>query len=106
MHDFAARPTARFRLEPSRAAGPGNRAGSGNPGPAPRSSPPLSPTETRVYILLLQRLTERQVAEQMGRSHNTIHVHVRNIYRKLGVRTRKQLLELPHQASTANSAKP
>ena len=56
---------------------------------------PLSPTEKRVCSLLLQRLTEQRIAEQLERSPNTVHVHVRNIYRKLGVRTRKQLLEFP-----------
>ncbi|MFN3168902.1 MAG: helix-turn-helix transcriptional regulator [Phycisphaeraceae bacterium] len=66
-----------------------------------RSTPPLSPTERRVYDLLLRRLTERQVAEQLGRSHNTVHVHVRNIYRKLGVRTRQQLLDMPYQPAKA-----
>ncbi len=64
-----------------------------------RSSPPLSPTEHRVYDLLLQHLTERQVAERMNRSHNTVHVHVRNIYRKLGVRSRQELFQLPYQAT-------
>lgn len=59
-----------------------------------RAYPPLSETEKRVKCLLLKRLTERQVAEHMGRSHNTVHVHVRNIYRKLGIRTREELFVL------------
>jgi DNA-binding CsgD family transcriptional regulator len=29
----------------------------------------------------------------MGRSPNTVHVHVRNIYRKLAIQTRRELLE-------------
>lgn len=57
-------------------------------------APPLSPTETRVYDLLLKRLTEQQIAREMGRSPNTTHVHVRNIYRKLGVRSRQQLFNI------------
>lgn len=60
-----------------------------------RETPPLSPTEKRVCSLLLQRLTEHLIAEHLDRSPNTVHVHVRNIYRKLGVRTRKQLYEYP-----------
>ena len=60
-----------------------------------RSTPPLSPTEKRVCALLLQRMTEQRIAEQLGRSPNTVHVHVRNIYRKLAVRTRTELLEYP-----------
>lgn len=60
-----------------------------------RDTPPLSPTEKRICALLLQRFTEQRIAEHLERSPNTVHVHVRNIYRKLGVRTRKQLLEFP-----------
>ena len=63
--------------------------------PPSRSTPPLSPTEKRVCALLLQRLTEHRIAEHLERSPNTVHVHVRNIYRELGVRTRKQLYEFP-----------
>lgn len=65
--------------------------------PAPHriSALPLSPTEKRICALLLQRLTEQRIAEHIDRSPNTVHVHVRNIYRKLGVRTRQQLLEFP-----------
>lgn len=57
--------------------------------------PPLSPTEKKICALLLQRLTEQRIADHLERSPNTVHVHVRNIYRKLGVRTRKQLYEYP-----------
>jgi len=56
-----------------------------------RSAPPLSPTEKKVGALLLQRMTEHRIAEHLDRSPNTVHVHVRNIYRKLGIRTRKEL---------------
>ncbi|MFK7789123.1 MAG: helix-turn-helix transcriptional regulator [Phycisphaeraceae bacterium] len=51
--------------------------------------------ESRVCALLMQRLTEQRVADHLERSPNTVHVHVRNIYRKLGVRTRKELYEYP-----------
>lgn len=60
-----------------------------------RSAPVLSPTEKRVCALLLQRLTEQRIADHLERSPNTVHVHVRNIYRKLGVHTRKELNEYP-----------
>ncbi|MGB0768631.1 MAG: helix-turn-helix transcriptional regulator [Phycisphaeraceae bacterium] len=63
--------------------------------PPQRSVPPLSPTEKKVCALLLERYTEQRIADFMQRSPNTIHVHVRNIYRKLGVRTRKELLHYP-----------
>lgn len=57
----------------------------------PRIQPPLSTTERTVLAYLLQGMTERQVADELDRSHNTVHVHVRNIYRKLGVTSRKML---------------
>jgi len=59
------------------------------------SSLKLSPMEKKVCALLLQRLTEQRIAEHLERSPNTIHVHVRNIYRKLGVHNRKQLYGFP-----------
>ena len=55
----------------------------------------LSPMEKRVCALLLQGKTERLIAKHLERSHNTVHVHVRNIYRKLAVRTRQELFEFP-----------
>lgn len=54
----------------------------------------LSKTEHTVLHHLLRRRTERQIAESLGRSPNTIHVHVKNIYRKLHINCRKQLFEL------------
>lgn len=61
----------------------------------PRQHLPLSPTEKRVCALLLNRMTEKQVAEYLSRSPNTVHVHVRNIYRKLGIRSRETLYQYP-----------
>lgn len=54
----------------------------------------LSHTERAVLSHLRSRLTERQIAERMNRSRHTVHVHVKSIYRKLGVRSRQQLLNL------------
>lgn len=58
----------------------------------------LSRTERRVLRHLRDGLTERGVAEQIQRSPHTVHVHVKNIYRKLGVSSRKQLLSLFNRA--------
>ncbi len=52
----------------------------------------LSATEHIVLKRLQQYETERQIAETLERSPNTIHVHVKSIYRKLMVTSRKQLL--------------
>lgn len=59
-----------------------------------RVQPPLSVTEKAVLKLLMRGMTERAAAEELGRSPNTVHVHVRNIYRKLGVSSRKMLFKL------------
>jgi len=76
-----------------------NRKKSDQDSPPQRSTPPLSKTERRVYDLLMKRMTERQVAEHLERSPNTIHVHVRNIYRKIGVRSRLQLYNAHNHAA-------
>ncbi len=54
----------------------------------------LSNTERMVLDRLAQRETEKQVAEVLGRSPNTVHVHVKSIYRKLRVNNRRELLVL------------
>lgn len=54
----------------------------------------LSKTEYEVCELLRTNATERQVAEGLGRSPHTIHVHVKNIYRKLSVNSRRELMRL------------
>lgn len=58
----------------------------------------LSRTERRVLDLLLEGRTERQAAEQIGRSPHTVHVHVKNIYRKLDVSSRRQLKAIAQRA--------
>ncbi len=54
----------------------------------------LSGAERRVLQRLRLLETERQAAEALGRSPNTIHVHVKSIYRKLRVTKRSELLSL------------
>lgn len=54
----------------------------------------LSKTEYEVCELLRTNATERQVAIELGRSPHTIHVHVKNIYRKLAVNSRRDLVRL------------
>ncbi len=64
----------------------------------------LSPTEKRVLKRLRQHETEKQVAEILERSPNTIHVHVKNIYRKLRVGNRRELLKLLNDYFPENEA--
>lgn len=54
----------------------------------------LSRTEGQVLGYLRTSLTEKQIADELERSHHTVHVHVKNIYRKFGISSRKQLMEL------------
>ena len=61
-------------------------------GSLPYRQPPLSPTELVVLRLLSTGHSERQAAEELDRSPNTVHVHIRNIYRKLGVNSRAMLM--------------
>jgi DNA-binding CsgD family transcriptional regulator len=54
----------------------------------------LSKTEHQILGHLRTRATEQEVAKTMDRSPHTIHVHVKSIYCKFMVSSRKQLLEL------------
>lgn len=54
----------------------------------------LTRTERRVLEMLRSNATEKIIADSMHRSPHTIHVHVKNIYRKLGIGSRKQLQDL------------
>lgn len=54
----------------------------------------LTPTEQAIYELYLKGLGTKEVLEQMNIKENTLKYHNRNIYSKLGVSSRKQLLQL------------
>ena len=54
----------------------------------------LSRTERLVLSYLRTEVTERQIADTINRSPHTVHVHVKNIYRKLGVKSRRMLISL------------
>ena len=54
----------------------------------------LTPTERAIYELYLKGLGTKEVLEQMNIKENTLKYHNRNIYSKLGVSSRKQLLQL------------
>ena len=66
----------------------------------------LSPREREVYELLIQRLTNREIAKLLFIEESTVKVHVHHIYDKLGVRSRLALtvqatLERSGQATSA-----
>ena len=53
----------------------------------------LTERELRVLRLLTSDLSERDISRELYVSHNTVHSHVRSIYRKLGVSSRARALE-------------
>jgi LuxR family maltose regulon positive regulatory protein len=53
----------------------------------------LTGRERRVLQLLTSDLSERDIGHELYVSHNTIHSHVRSIYRKLGVSSRAHALQ-------------
>jgi LuxR family maltose regulon positive regulatory protein len=54
---------------------------------------PLSPAETRVLRYLPARLSLREIGDELYLSVNTIKVHVRHIYSKLEVNSRRKAVE-------------
>ncbi|MBE7058342.1 MAG: hypothetical protein E7387_04495 [Ruminococcaceae bacterium] len=52
----------------------------------------LTPTESRIYELYLEGKTAQEIATILGIQENTMKYHNKNIYGKLGVSSRKQLL--------------
>lgn len=55
---------------------------------------PLTKRETQVMKLVQQGLTNKEIAEQLFISLNTLKVHIRNLYGKMGVENRTQALLL------------
>ena len=63
---------------------------------ASRGEPPvderLSPAERRVAEAVVAGLSNREVAASLYVSEKTVEFHLHNVYRKLGVRSRTQLV--------------
>ena len=53
---------------------------------------PLTPAERQVVALLVHGLSNRQIAERLVVSENSILSHLRHAYEKLGVGSRSELL--------------
>jgi LuxR family maltose regulon positive regulatory protein len=62
----------------------------GNPTRALSLAEPLSPQEQRVLRLLVAGRSNPEIATHLVVSINTVKAHLKNIYRKLGVRNRMQ----------------
>jgi DNA-binding NarL/FixJ family response regulator len=66
--------------------------------PSPDAAPPapgpdaLTPRESEVMELLQNGSSNAEIAQELSISVETVRTHARRIYRKLGVRTRRELL--------------
>lgn len=58
---------------------------------------PLSPQEQRVLRLLVAGLSNREIAQELVVSANTIKTQVKSIYRKLNVNNREEVREVARQ---------
>lgn len=64
----------------------------------------LTPTEHAVYDAYIARATTKEVMANLNITENTLKYHNRNIYGKLGVSSRKELLEIHKQIRSVNTA--
>jgi len=62
----------------------------------PISDDDLSERELTVLRLLASELSEREIAAELYLSFNTVHSHVKSIYRKLGVSSRAEAVARIH----------
>ena len=63
----------------------------------------LTPTELRVAQLAAQGMSNSGIAEQTFVSRTTVAWHLRNIYRKLAIESREQLLSLINDSTRPDS---
>jgi DNA-binding CsgD family transcriptional regulator len=68
----------------------------------PQDSPILSLGELRVVEMLAQNLANKEIADRLGLSANTVRFHLSNVYRKTGASNRAELL---HRISDSVSNK-
>jgi LuxR family maltose regulon positive regulatory protein len=61
---------------------------------APTPLEPLSDREKEIYTLLLEGLRNRDIAETLQISENTVKFHLKNLYGKLGVTNRSKAITL------------
>ena len=64
---------------------------------APSGDQELTQRELRVLKLLNSDLSEQDIGRELYVAHNTVHSHVKAIYRKLGVSRRADALERGHE---------
>lgn len=77
------------RLWAERAAGESSRVGS-----AAAAASELSPTEARLAEMVTEGMTNREAADRMFVSVKTVEANLSRVYRKLGIRSRAELVRL------------
>ena len=65
---------------------------------------PLTPAERRVLELLPTELSQREIAERLFVSQETVRTHARDIYRKLDVHTRSQAVARAREVGLLGTA--
>ncbi|MDC2945614.1 LuxR C-terminal-related transcriptional regulator [Streptomyces heilongjiangensis] len=83
-------PVAPVSTVPRHRAG-GRRPAAPEPGPRRAGWASLTETERSVAELAARGLTNREIGEQLFRSPHTVNFHLRNVFRKVGVRSRVEL---------------
>jgi DNA-binding CsgD family transcriptional regulator len=58
---------------------------------AGRTAQPLTPSEQRVAAMAADGMTNRDIAQALFVTQKTVEMHLGNVYRKLGVRSRTAL---------------
>ncbi len=56
------------------------------------SGPPLARRQRQTLELLLDGKSEKEIASGLSISKNTVHVYVKNLYKRFGVSSRAELL--------------
>jgi DNA-binding CsgD family transcriptional regulator len=59
----------------------------------------LSTTQREIATLVGQAMTNGQIARRLGLSPHTVNYHLRQIFRKLGIRSRVELANISRDRS-------
>jgi DNA-binding NarL/FixJ family response regulator len=89
-----------FIVGPGLAPGASRRPASNRRATAAVKSAQLSPREAQVLDLIGRGLSNREIAERLALSENTVRHHTTRIYQKLGITHRSQAVRLALSAGT------
>ena len=73
--------------------------------PVKSALPDLSAREREVLHLLADGSSTKEIGEHLVLSLNTVNFHLRNLYQKLGVRSRTQAIKVGQQVGLLDVAK-